>query len=86
MAPNLAKSTLMLIRDMISSDELTISEMAAAAGCSKRAITRIQSNLRLFGSIKAPLSKLDSHGASLPLCWKLYASIYSKNRIYTFMR
>ncbi|KAJ5703719.1 hypothetical protein N7493_010857 [Penicillium malachiteum] len=54
MAPNLAKSTLVLICDMISSDELSISEMAAAAGCSKRAITRIRSNLRLFGSVKAP--------------------------------
>lgn len=54
MAPNLAKSTLVLIRDMISSDELSSSEMAAAAGCSERAIARIRSNLRLFGSVKAP--------------------------------
>jgi transposase len=53
MAPNLAKSTLVLIRDMISS-ELSSSEMAAAAGCSERAITRIRSKLRLFGSVKAP--------------------------------
>ena len=54
MAPNLAKSTLELIHDMISSGELTTSQMAQAAGCSKRAILRIRSNLRLFGTIKAP--------------------------------
>lgn len=54
MAPNLAKSTLVFIHDMISSDELTASELAEAAGCSKRAIFRIRSNLRLFGCVKAP--------------------------------
>jgi transposase len=39
---------------MISSGELTTSQVAEAAGCSKCAIIRIRSNLRLFGSIKAP--------------------------------
>jgi hypothetical protein len=39
---------------MISSGELTTSQMAEAAGCSKRAILRIRSNLRLLGTIKAP--------------------------------
>lgn len=57
MAPNLAKSTLEFIHDMISSGELTTSQIAEAAGCSKRAITRIRSNLRLFGSIRAPSIK-----------------------------
>ena len=57
MAPNLAKSTLVLIYDMIASNELTTSQMAKAAGCSKRAIIRIRSNLRLFGSVKAPPMK-----------------------------
>lgn len=57
MAPNLAESTLEMIRDMILSDELTASEMARAAGCSKRAIFRIRSNIRLFGTIKAPSIK-----------------------------
>lgn len=57
MAPNLAKSTLLLIHDMIASNELTTSQMAKAAGCSKRAIIRIRSNLRLFGSVKAPPMK-----------------------------
>ncbi|GAQ10147.1 hypothetical protein ALT_7468 [Aspergillus lentulus] len=54
MAPNLAKSTLELIHDMISSGEVTTSQIAQAAGCSKRAILRIQSNLRVFGPMKAP--------------------------------
>ena len=54
MAPNLAKSTLVLIHDMIASNKLTTSQIAKAAGCSKRAIIRIRSNLRLFGSVKAP--------------------------------
>lgn len=54
---HVAKSTLEFIHDMISSDELTTSEIAEAAGCSKRAIIRIRSNLRLFGSIKAPSIK-----------------------------
>lgn len=54
MAPNLAQSTLTLIQDMLVSGELTTSQMAEAAGCSKRAIIRLRANLRLFGSIKAP--------------------------------
>lgn len=47
----------MFIHDMINSGELSISEIAEAARCSKRAITRIRSNLRLFGSITAPPMK-----------------------------
>lgn len=39
---------------VIASNELTTSQMAKAAGCSKRAIIGIRSNLRLFGSVKAP--------------------------------
>jgi transposase len=57
MAPNLAKSTLEFIHGMISSGELTTAQIAEAAGFSQRAITRIRSNMRLFGSIKAPSIK-----------------------------
>ena len=57
LAPNLAKSTLEFIHDMIRSSELTVSQIAEAAGCSKRAITRIRSNMRIFGSVKAPSVK-----------------------------
>ena len=53
-APNLVKPALVFIRDMISSGELIVSEMAEAAGYSKCVITGIWSNLRLFGSVKAP--------------------------------
>lgn len=55
--PNLAQSTLNFIHDMISSGELAMSRMAEAAGCSKRTVTRSCPNLRMYGSIKAPLIK-----------------------------
>jgi hypothetical protein len=54
MAPNLAPSQHDLIRDMILHQKLTTREMADAAGCSERSIKAIRSNLRYFGSTKAP--------------------------------
>lgn len=57
MAPILAQSTLDLIHDMLVSGELTTSQMVKTANCSKRAIFRLCSNLRLFGTLKAPLIK-----------------------------
>lgn len=54
MAPNLAMSTLVLIHNMIASNELTALQIAKVTGCNKRAIIRIRSNLRLLGSVKAP--------------------------------
>lgn len=54
MAPNLAASQHALIRDMILSKSLTTSQMADAAGCSERSIRAIKSNLRYFGTTKAP--------------------------------
>jgi hypothetical protein len=53
MAPNLAASTLQLIHDMILSNDLTISNIAEAAGCSEHTIRKIRSNLRLFGNVRA---------------------------------
>jgi hypothetical protein len=50
MAPNLAKSTLVLIHDMIDSGELTVSQMTEATGCRKRAIIKTRSNPRIFGT------------------------------------
>jgi transposase len=61
MAPRLATSQLELIRDMNYSKSLTASQMAEAAGCSERSIKTIRSNLRLFGSVRAP-----SNGAGRP--------------------
>jgi len=48
---------LSFIHDMISSGELTTSQMAEAAGCRKRTVIRIRSNLRMYGSIKGPSIK-----------------------------
>jgi DNA-binding XRE family transcriptional regulator len=44
-----------LIRDMISSKSLTTSQMAEAAGCSKRSIIAISANLRMFGNVRVAL-------------------------------
>ncbi|KAK4069801.1 transcriptional regulator family: Helix-turn-helix [Purpureocillium lilacinum] len=59
MAPNLALSQHLAIRDMILSKSegdksLTNKEIARAANCSTRSVRRIRSNLLFFGSTKAP--------------------------------
>lgn len=54
MAPNLAQSQHEQIRDMILSKSLTTAQMAEVAGCSDRSIRAIRSNLRCFGTTKAP--------------------------------
>jgi hypothetical protein len=46
MAPNLAASKQELIHDMIVSGELFMSRLAEAAGCSKRIIPRMSSNIQ----------------------------------------
>jgi len=43
-----------MIRDMILSKSLTTKQMAEVAGCSTQSIKNIRSNLRYFGSVKAP--------------------------------
>lgn len=57
MAPNLAPLKHELIYDMIHSGELSTSQMALAAGCNRSTILRISSNIRMFGSVKAPPNK-----------------------------
>src|SRR2546423_1862146 len=54
MAPNLAASQRQLIHDMIVSKLLTAAQMADVAGCSIRSVKYIRSNLRSFGTVKAP--------------------------------
>ena len=54
MAPNLAESQHAEIRDMIHSKSLNAVQMAKVAGCSDRSVRAIRSNLRYFGSTKAP--------------------------------
>jgi transposase len=45
-----------MIHDMIISETLSAAQMADVAGCSKRSIKSIRSNLRYFGTTKAPLN------------------------------
>lgn len=54
MAPRLALSKIEFISDMLRSNELTISQIACAAECSKRSIYSIRSNLNLFRNARAP--------------------------------
>ena len=58
MAPRLPSSKLYLINDMIESQSLTTSQMAEEAECSKLTIINIRRNLRLFGSIHAPPTRI----------------------------
>ncbi|KAJ5365248.1 hypothetical protein N7517_008134 [Penicillium concentricum] len=58
MAPRLPRAKLKMIQDMISSKSLTTSEMANAAECSKRSIINISNNLRWFGNVKAPQTRV----------------------------
>ena len=54
MASNLAKSQHVLIRDMLLSNSFKANKIAKVAGCSSRSIYAISSNLRDFGTTKAP--------------------------------
>ena len=54
MAPNLAASQRNLIHDMIVSKSFTARQIAEAADCSIRGVKRFRSNMRYFGSMKAP--------------------------------
>jgi hypothetical protein len=52
---------------MIVSNELTVPQVAEAAGCNERTIRRLRSNMHLFGSVKAPPIEEDVHGISRQL-------------------
>jgi len=54
MAQNLAQSQHAVIRDMILSKSLNAAQTAEVAGCSDRSVRAIRSNLRYFGSTRAP--------------------------------
>ena len=54
MAPNLAASQRDMIRDMIVTKKLTAAQIADAASCSVGAVKYIRSNLRCFGTVRAP--------------------------------
>lgn len=59
MAPQLAESQHVLIRDMIISKSHKSAEIAEVARCSKRAVERVRVNLDLFGSTKAPPNRAE---------------------------
>jgi len=55
MAPHLAESQHVLIGSMIESESsFKAKEIATVAGCSRRSVHRIRSNIRDFGSTRAP--------------------------------
>ena len=58
MAPRLPLSKLEMIQHMILSKPLTASQMAKAAGCSKRSIINISNNLGRFGNVRAPPTRV----------------------------
>ena len=58
MAPRLPISKLEMIQTMILSKSLTASQMAKAAECSKRSIINISNNLRRFGNVRAPPTRV----------------------------
>lgn len=57
MAPRLPQSTKEMTFGMITSSGLNAPQMAEAANCDKRTIKRHRSNIRMFGSVAAPLNK-----------------------------
>ena len=54
MAPRLAASQHQLISDMILSGTLKQADIAKVAGCTKRSVQALASNLRHFGTTRAP--------------------------------
>lgn len=66
MAPRLLPSKLFLIRDMVQSQSVTISQMAVAAECSEPNVKNIRRNLRLFGSFHAPPNRIGRRRSITP--------------------
>ncbi|KAI9041829.1 putative TPR domain protein [Aspergillus affinis] len=66
MAPRLPPSKLEMIRNLIYSGSLTTIQMADAAGCSKRPIANVRSNLRLFGNVRAPSTRVGRRRSITP--------------------
>jgi hypothetical protein len=67
MAPRLLHSKLHLIRDMIESRSSTTTQMAEEAECSKVTIINIRENLRQFGSVHAPPTRIGRKPTVTPL-------------------
>ena len=83
MAPRLPPSKLYLIRDMIESQSLTTSQMAEEAECSKLTITNIRRNLRLFGSVHAPPTRIGrKRTVTPPMIEALCDHLFEKPGLY----
>ena len=83
MAPRLLPSKLFLIRDMVQSQSVTISQMAEAAECSKPTVKNIQRNLRLFGSVHAPPNWIGwRQSITPPMLEALCDHLLEKPRLY----
>lgn len=66
MAPRLPPSKLDMIHHMILSKSLTTSQMAEASECSKRSIINIRNNIRRFGDVRAPPTRVGRRRSITP--------------------
>lgn len=66
MAPRLPLSKLHLIIDMIQSQSLTRPQMAEAVECSEQTIKNIRRNLRMFGYVYAPPTRIGRRRSITP--------------------
>jgi hypothetical protein len=72
-----------MIRDMINSGSLDISQMAEAAECSERSIINIRNNLRPFGNVRAPLTRVGRRRSTTPpMIQTLYDHLLKKPGLY----
>ncbi|KAJ5335727.1 uncharacterized protein N7506_005663 [Penicillium brevicompactum] len=83
MAPRLPLSKLEMIQGMISSKSLTASQMAKAAEYSKRSIINISNNLRQFGNVRAPPTRVGRRRTLTPLMIEaLWNRLFEKPGLY----
>lgn len=66
MAPRLPPSQLEMIRHMVLSKSLTTSQVAEAAECSKLSIINISNNIRRFGNVRAPPTRVGRRRSITP--------------------
>jgi hypothetical protein len=86
MAPTLSASQHRQVGRMLKSRQLTATQMATKAGCSKRTIQRLQQKMRCYNDTKAPSTRVGRRRSMTPhvldaLCEKLLA----EPGLYTLM-
>ena len=86
MAPRLPTSKLHLIRDMIESQSFTTSQMAEEAECTKLTIINIRRNLRQFGAIHAPQTRIGRKRTVTPLMIKALVTAFLRSLASISMR